>query len=317
MLALATVGWGLSFPLMKASMLMQEAVAPGHSTWFQSALCLFARLVLAALLMALVLRRGLCDITRAEWRQGAWLASFGGVALLLQADGLAYTSASNSAFFTQMASIFVPLWLALRRWRAPSWAVVVACVLMTVGVGILAGVDVRTFRIGQLGRGEWETLACAALFAGEILALDVSRFPRNRAAQTAFVMFMLKSAVLALILAFSGGAALHDAARILTHGPVLLLTAVLGVACTFGTFFMMIHWQPRVTPTHAGLVYGTEPMFAAVFSLFLPALLSVFGGMDYANERATLSLAIGGGLIIVANLVMLGHGEPPPRSPDA
>jgi hypothetical protein len=64
----------------------------------------------------------------------------------------------------------------------------------------------------------------------------------------------------------------------------------------------MTRWQPRITSTEAGLIYCTEPLFASVFVLFLPALISHWVGLDYSDERATWSLAVGGGLITFANV---------------
>ena len=43
-------------------------------------------------------------------------------------------------------------------------------------------------------------------------------------------------------------------------------------------------------------------MFASLFALFLPAWLSRFALIQYANESATARLLIGGGLITLANV---------------
>jgi hypothetical protein len=66
----------------------------------------------------------------------------------------------------------------------------------------------------------------------------------------------------------------------------------------------MTKWQPRITATEAGLIYCVEPVFASVFALFVPALLSAWAAIEYANERATWSLVIGGSLITFANVLI-------------
>ncbi len=81
---------------------------------------------------------------------------------------------------------------------------------------------------------------------------------------------------------------------------MLLLTGF----CTVGAFLIMARWQPRVSATEAGLMYCFEPIFGAIFALFLPGLFSRWAGLPYANETATLSLLVGGGLITVANAVL-------------
>ena len=56
--------------------------------------------------------------------------------------------------------------------------------------------------------------------------------------------------------------------------------------------------------TTAGILYCSEPLFATVFAIFLPALLSVWMGIDYLNEGATIALMVGGSLITVANILI-------------
>ena len=64
----------------------------------------------------------------------------------------------------------------------------------------------------------------------------------------------------------------------------------------------MIAWQPKITATEAGLIYCVEPIFGSVMALFLPALFSVWAGLNYANEKATWTLLVGGGLVTLANV---------------
>ena len=76
------------------------------------------------------------------------------------------------------------------------------------------------------------------------------------------------------------------------------------VFCTFGGYLLMNRWQPHVTATQAGLIYCFEPIFASVFALFLPAWFSGWATIDYANEKLTANLLIGGGLITMANVLI-------------
>jgi hypothetical protein len=78
---------------------------------------------------------------------------------------------------------------------------------------------------------------------------------------------------------------------------------------------MMNRWQPSVDATTAGIVYCTEPLFATLFALFLPAILARFHGITYANEIATTHLLIGGSLITVANLLIALKPHAPPPAP--
>jgi hypothetical protein len=69
-------------------------------------------------------------------------------------------------------------------------------------------------------------------------------------------------------------------------------------------YMMMNRWQPHVTATEAGLLYGIEPVFASIFALFLPSMISRCTGINYANEHLTLHLFVGGAIIVLANILL-------------
>ena len=310
-LTLATAAWGLSFPTAKAVMQTQAAAAPGHAEWFHAALILFNRMALATLIMFVLLGARRRGFTRLELRQGLELGLFGGLGMLLQTDAQNYIAASTSAFFTQFTCVFVPLTVALRSRRMPSLLVITACLLVMGGCVILSGVNLGEIR---LGRGEWETIAAAVLFTGQILCLERVRFHGNDSGRSSTVMFAVKGALLAIFVIAGGSRA---AAHIYTSPAVLVLTTLLAVVCTVYAYYTMTHWQPRVTSTQAGLIYATEPVFTAAWALFLPGWFSGFAGIAYANEHLTWQLFAGGGLILVANLLLIArpdqpeHGDPP------
>ena len=311
-LMLATAAWGLSFPTAKAVMEAQAASAPGHAEWFHAALILFNRMALATLIMLALLGARRRGFTRLEMRQGLELGLFGGLGMLLQTDAQNYIAASTSAFFTQFTCVFVPLTIALRSRRMPSLLVIAACALVMAGCVMLSGVELGKI---HLGRGEWETIASAALFTGQILCLERVRFHGNDSGRTSTVMFAVKGALLsAFVIAGCSRAAVH----IYTSPAVLVLTAILAVVCTVYSYYTMTHWQPRVTSTQAGLIYATEPVFASAWALFLPGWFSGFAGISYANEHLSWQLFAGGGLILAANLLLIArpdqpeHGDPAP-----
>jgi len=109
MLVVATVFWGLSFPTTKALAVLQQELLPGSSSWFVAALSVVYRFAIATLVLLVFSARSLTQLTRLEFEQGLGLGLFGGIGILLQVDGMAYTSASSSAFLTQcIACGFLP-----------------------------------------------------------------------------------------------------------------------------------------------------------------------------------------------------------------
>src|SRR4030095_11068871 len=157
MLVLANACWALSFPTVKALLLVQQKLIPDSpaATWFLTAVTLSYRFGLAAVVMLIICAPTIRRLTRLECWEGLGLGIFASAGLILQMDGLAHTLASTSAFLTQFYCLLIPLIVAVRERRWPSRVVVVSCLMVIAGVAVLSDIDWRQLRIG---RGEGETL---------------------------------------------------------------------------------------------------------------------------------------------------------------
>jgi len=300
MLVAATACWSLSFPTMKALGLMQQGVLPEASTWFTAALCMAYRFGIATAVMAVWCAPTLHRLTRSELWEGIGLAAFASGGLVFQMDGLAYTSASTSAFLTQCYCLIIPLWIAVRERRWPRPVMVASCLMVIAGVTILSKVDWRHFR---LGRGEVETLVASLIFTGQILWLERPRFARNSVRHFTLVMFGMICAF-CLPLAWATAHRPADLWHAYATPPPLIALGVLVLFSTLGGYLLMNRWQPRVTATEAGLIYCVEPVFASVVAFFMPGWYSRWAGVNYPNEHVASNLVIGGGLITVANMLI-------------
>ncbi len=298
MLLLATLCWGLSFPLIKAAALGLSST--GGASGFIAAMLLAPRFAIATALLLLWQNRALMRTTRSELRQGLELAAFSAGGMLFQNDGLRFTEASTSAFLTQLYAILIPIWLALRQRRSPGLRIWLCTALVLSGVAILGRFDWHRL---TLGRGELETLAGSVFFMGQILCLDRPRFSNNDPLCVSFVMFAAQALLYSALLvptAPSLGAVLSPFAS----PSWLAISAILGVVCTACACTLMNTWQPAISASEAGLIYCFEPIFASLFALALPALLSRWCGIAYANETVTWSLLGGGALITLANALL-------------
>lgn len=309
-LIIACALWGLSFPLMKVLHVEQAARLPGVSSWFLASWLQVARFGLGAAILAPFLI-GRKFPTRLEIRQGLVIAFWGGSAMWLQADALAYTEASTSAFLTGAYCIFLPLWTCLRLKQPPGARVVVATLMVLIGSAILSGLRPGHLR---LGRGEIETLCAALLFGFQILALENPRYEGNRGLSVSFVMF-LGIAVLFIPVTLVAAPRLADCVTPGASVQAFSLIGCLTLFCSVGAYLLMNHWQPRVSATEAGLIYTTEPAFTALYVLFLPAMLGEFTGGSYPNEHLSTQLLVGGSLILAANVLM--QWKRPPHLPPA
>jgi len=304
-LLLANLLWGLSFPLIKGLVLVQERLLPGAGGAYPALLTVAPRFVLAVLVLLAWRPREAWRATAGEWRQGVLLGLFAAGGMLWQNDGLRFTSASTSAFLTQLYAVLIPVWVGLRARRNPGGAVWLACALVLAGTAVLGGFnpfggDGAGLR---LGRGELETLLGSLFFMGQILVLERPEFSGNRAAKITFTMFATEAVL------FSGltVVAAPDAAALAlpwTSSAWVGIVVLLCGFCTLGAFSLMNLAQPKVSATEAGLIYCFEPPFAAALAWFLPGWISSWTGVNYPDEPLTWTLLAGGGLITAANLVV-------------
>ena len=300
MLLVATFFWASSFPIVKSLTLEQQKLVPDAGTWFFAMIGAMYRFGAAGVLLAVFLNRELLKITRLELEQGFWLAAFGVGGILFQMDGLSYTAASTSAFLTQLYVAFIPVWVALVHRHLPRPKVVASLLLVLIGLAILADLDFKTFK---LGRGEAETLISSFLFGGQILILERRRYAANDPLRFSVVMF----AFMALFCVPGVWLTAPNAAaclRCFASPASLSFLAALVIVCTLGGYLFMNRWQREVTATEAGLIYCVEPVITSVLALFLPGLISVWTGINYANETLTARLLIGGGLVTAANVLL-------------
>ena len=199
-LVAATAFWGLSFPFIRASWLLQKQLAPEISSFSFAAVLTVIRFGVAGLLIALFSPRSLRSVTALEFEQGWKMGIVSGLGIVFQMDGLAHTEASTSAFLTQFTCLLIPLWVAWRKRALPQLGVIVSCVMVLAGVAVLAHFDWRHFR---MGRGEGETLLSAVFFSAQILLLEQPRYAPNRVNTFTIVMFVTTTTMLALVAALT------------------------------------------------------------------------------------------------------------------
>lgn len=301
LLTVATFIWGLSFLLLEAIDRVEARVLPGMDPWLKTACAVGPRFLIAGIIIALWNHRTILAVQPKEWKQGVGLGLFTGLGLLFQVHGLQYTDASVSAFLTQVYAVLIPLWVAWHTRRPPKKSIIAACLLVILGVMVLVKLDFRQFR---LGRGEIETLIGSLFFMGQILWLERPEFSANKVSRVTVIMFAVLGlgycgAALALVPRLADLAALARSPSWI--GYTLLLTG----PCTLFCFTVMNAWQPKITASEAGLIYTLEPVSASLLALFLPAWLSTWSGIEYANETLTWNLIVGGVLIVAANLLVL------------
>ncbi len=269
LLATVTVFWGATFPVVK------DAVTQVPVLCF-----LWIRFALAAALLALMAGRSLATLDARGIRRGVGLGTLLFLAYLFQTIGLERTTASNAGFITGLNVVWVPLLAGPLLGKPPRPGARLGVALAVAGLALLSW-----HTPWRVEPGDVLVALCSVFVALHVLGLDALTEGYDGRALT-----FVQVATMA-VLALAGSAVFEPVTwpRAWTTGLVsaVLITAVFA---TVYAFWVMTTFQRWTTPTRAALVYTLEPVFAAVFSVWL------------AGERLT-PLGWTGGALIVGGMV--------------
>ena len=266
--------WGLSFPLTKQIL---EQISPAD--------VLAQRYLIAAVVSGVLLFRWVRRLSARAWRNGVILGVLYAVGGLLQAEGLAHTSASISGFTTGMYVVLTPVCgvLLLKTRIRPIWWA--GALLAAAGLGVMSLDGL------SIGYGEAITLVSALVYALHIVGLGQWSTPSN-----ALGLSVVQLGVSAVIcLAF----AVPDGVTFVSGTANWVGIAYLGLVS--GAFAMIGQsWgQAHLPSTRAAVILVTEPVWAAALSI------------GFFGEPLTARIAIGGGMMVAAMLLV----ELAPRRP--
>jgi drug/metabolite transporter (DMT)-like permease len=273
-MVLACLLWGGTFVAIRDSV---AAIPP--------ALLVASRFLCAGLIFAAILLVRRRVPSTADLRGGVVSGLFMVGGFYLQAEGLRTTSAGSSAFLTCAGTLLTAFWAWLLLRQRPSGRLLAGIAIALAGSALLS-LDAGL----RLGRGELLTLAGAALFALQIVA--VSRWV---SVADPVALVCVQSFVAALVLApFAGPPATLFAAL---TGTTLLNFAYLAVAGSTIAPLLQVLAQRTLPAGRIGLLFALEPVFALVFALTLGA------------ESFAVRWWLGAGLILGAVLLVETRAE--------
>jgi drug/metabolite transporter (DMT)-like permease len=271
MLATVTLFWGATFPIVKDAITEMPVLA-----------FLWVRFALAAGLLALLAgRSGFASLDRRGWRLGVLLGVllFGSYAF--QTFGLERTSSANAGFLTGLNVVWVPLLAGPLLKKTVAFGSKIGVGLALTGLVLLTGHTPWTINIG-----DFLVVICSLFVALHILGLDA--FTRGYDGRALTFVQIATMAVLCGI-----GSLVFEPVSWPQAWTGSLLSAVLitSVFATVYAFWAMTTFQNRTTPTRAALIYTLEPVFAAIFSVWL------------AGDRLSPIGWLGGALIVAGMIV--------------
>ncbi len=292
--------WGVSAPVSKAFLTEQQTHAGLLAlTMTQVAAVLaFGRGIAAAGLVAALQPKALRNLSKLEIEQSLLLGVLNAITVFIGADATHRMDASVLGFLLQFSCIFVPLLVAIGQRRIPSLRIIACVLLVLIGGGVLVQLDWRNL---HLGFGELQAIFCGFVFAIEILIINARRYENNRPAAITILLWFVVALLLFASLPLMGIPL--SAISLLWHSTFSTACWIIPAFLSFGLAqWIVIHYQRHLPPSEVGIIYAIEGVFTALACLFIPGLLSAWGGFHYPNEHLTWHLVIGGLLITAANV---------------
>lgn len=267
-LVLATVIWGSSFLVMKNTL---DAV-PTFAL-------LAIRFTGACVLLGAVFWKKVRALTKRDLGQGFVMGTLLFTAYSVQTFGLTDTTPGKNAFLTASYCILVPFLSWLFTKKRPDRYHLCAAILCIVGNGFVSLTGDFSVRLGDV-----LSMGCGVFFALHILA--TARFTEKGDAFLLTVLQFFFAGIWGWVFTFATGAL----------PPAFSFESVFSLAylCIFATGVCLVcqsYGQKYTPPAAAALLLSLEAVFGVLFSML------------FGEERLTLRLAVGFGLIFSAIVV--------------
>ena len=238
--------WGLTF------VMVQDAVEILPVMTF-----LAYRFIPASLLVALVFRRRLAQLSRDGWKAGFVMGIFLTAGYVFQTLGLERTTASNAGFITGTFVVLTPVFGALILRQKAGRLAWVAALITAFGLYLLSGTS------GELHlAGDGLVLLCATSFAFHILTTDRAVKAHDISALLAVQLGVC--GVFSLIVATINGEL--EVPRSGVVWSALIVTALFASALGF---WVQTYAQRHASPARTALILASEPAFAGLFAFVL------------------------------------------------
>ena len=250
-LAVVTLIWGSTFVMVKDVL---DHVSP---MVLLAARFGFGAVALALILLVLRRWRGF-TVREVLWGALVGVALWGGYAF--QTVGMQWTTASNAGFLTGLSVALVPiLGIPILKQVPHRWAWV-GVVLAVVGLAMLS---LRFDRDVSVNTGDVIVLGCAVAFTFQIVLISyVAHFGD-------VIRMTLVQILVAGVLSAVSAAMFERPVRGGLSPEVWAAIAFLGVVVTALTIVVMMTVQRFTPAAHAALIFTLEPVFAAVFGIWL------------------------------------------------
>lgn len=266
LLVCVAAGWGIGFPVMKQAVDVHPVL-----------MVLGLRFLLSTAVMLPFSVKSLVTMHRRTFLAGVSLGLLLGAAFVFLIQGLQMTTASNTGFLAGLAVIWVLLLSGPLAGKLPSFEALVATVFGVAGLFVMS--DIKGW---QLQWGDSLVVIGSVFTALHILALDKLSARHDNTALV-FLQVATMAVAIMLIQHIRGGQWFPQ----VWDKHLIIALVVTAVFSTVVAFWVQTHYQRFTTPTRAVLIYNLEPVFSALFAVWL------------LHESLSGNVLLGGGLILL------------------
>ena len=268
LMLIVTIFWGASYTFM---MMGLESLEPYN--------IVALRCTIAFIVAGLIFYKKMKNVNKQTLSYAAIQGFLLFIVFVLSLFGLQTTSASNAGFILSLSVVLVPIFISFIEHKLPSRAVSIAIVCTMLGIIILTMKESLTFQKGDI------LVAIAALAYSIYLILN-SKFTKSVESISYGVYQLGFTALFGIILTF-----IFETPTFPSTNTSWIAILGLGLICTAFCFIAQSVVQQYTSPTHTGLIFSLEPIFAAIFA------------MIFLGELLTIQLILGGCFILLGNLV--------------
>ena len=287
-LFLVTIIWGWTFIWLKNALNVAESYSSDDQVNTVAILFVTLRFGFSILLFFIFTPKVIGVLgDKQVWKDGFILSLFMVGGFVFQMIGLDGISPAVSAFLTSLYVIFTALILAWFSGKLQSRNLLFGVFLATIGAGYIQGPPQLHYDIA-----EWLTILCALMFGGHIIFTDIST-KRVSPIGLGFTSILISTIICLLlfnIFLFSeiGEVDIIGLLRDIDFLLPLLLSSIFG---TFAALVLVNTYQKYLNPVRAAILYGLEPVWATLFSIYLDM------------TEFTFWLILGGSLLLIGNLI--------------
>lgn len=180
--------------------------------------------------------------------------------------GVKFTSVSNAGFLFSLTVIFVPLIVALYNRKRPETKIIVGVILSIVGIAFLTLNN--NFEVGY---GDILIILGALFYAFDIIVTD--KWTKDVDSLSLGILQLGFTGAWGMLFSF-----LFEQPHIPSTTEAWIAILALSILCSAIGFIGQTIAQQYTTPTHTGLIFSLEPVFAAIFAfIFIGEVLTAKG----------------------------------------